>query len=110
MKALMILITVVFYFTAANGQETPKKTAAGKEDKELKIVIKMQGGKVFESKNGKDTPLAKPVDINGIRVNTDGTLAFKDGHNEVLKDGDVILENGLVLRDGGQSYTDPANK
>jgi len=104
---LSLFIAVLFSLTTLHAQETGKKASKTTEEKNLKAVVKMQNGKVIETRDGKEIPVTTQININGTQVNADGALTFKDGHKEILKEGDVILENGLVLRDAGQTFTDP---
>jgi len=110
MKTLMIvMIAALLYAPAAMAQQKPDKSAKNTEEKELKVVVKMQGGKVYETRDGKDILVTAQLNVNGTLVKNDGTLVYKDGHKDVLKEGDVILENGLVLRDAGQTFTEPGS-
>jgi hypothetical protein len=107
MKKLIWLLSLIIACTVVNAQEKNKNQTQSHQVKTVKEAIKMIKGKIVDVRNGNNTVITSKVDIYGTVVSLDGTLSFKDGHKDKLNEGDVILENGTVLKEASQTFTDP---
>jgi hypothetical protein len=76
------------------------KSMAGEMD-----GIMMSGGKMVVMQNGKrNTTLDKSVTMSdGTRVRPDGSIQMKDGTESRLRQGEMIMMDGHIMRGGKAS-------
>ena len=113
MKKLMLIFTAVFCLThMVNAQEKApvKKDKKGAPAKAIQVAVKMENGKVFDLREGKHEQVLTEVNISGTVVYAEGSLVFQDGHKDALGDGDCVLPDGSIFREGDHSFREPEKK
>lgn len=59
--------------------------------------LEMKNGKMTVVRNGNSTDMTHSMTLrNGTVVMTDGTVKMKNGHTEMLTDGQCVYMNGTV--------------
>jgi len=110
-KLLFLAITIFFAVSVSYAQEGTAPSAPAKSTKAkpavLKECVKVIKGKVYDVRDGKNVLVTTSVNINGTQIFADGTMQFKDGHTDVLKEGDCVLTDGSVLRDSSGTFREP---
>jgi hypothetical protein len=64
--------------------------------------VKMSGGKMLTMQSGKpDSPMDHEMTMSdGTVVAPDGTVRFKDGKAMQLKNGEIVMMDGHIMRGG----------
>jgi len=101
-KFLLPLLALLMVTAGAKAQVGKQKPAGQKVEKQKQMVSEcclMQKGKMVHYKDGKQTPIVKEMDINGMKVMPDGTCKMKNGKTMKLKEGECCDEKGVIHND-----------
>jgi hypothetical protein len=87
---------LAFTVAIAAGFAAATATNAGDMD-----GVKMSAGRMIVVKGDKRTPLDQEMTMaNGTKVEPDGTLNFTDGQKTHLENGQMIMNDGHIMRGG----------
>lgn len=106
MKKLLLASVALFFLTAGvmAQESTTKKPqpAVQKMEKQTQMITEccmMKNGKMMHYYDGKETAIAKEMDMAGMKIMSDGTCKMKDGKTMKLKEGECCDTKGVVHKD-----------
>jgi len=104
MKKWIIFLLVMLIKSAGIAQDIREDEMQQFPKKESNVisteVVYVKDGKVWLSKDGKETLVTNEVRIGGVKVDAFGKVIRQDGTGTYLKEGDRITADGKIEKSG----------